>query len=211
MTPKPSSDSGKPEAKGKFPTEIVVAVLGLAGVAITAYFGYLQIRAPYEISLRVTQTAEARATLLALSATPTPKPETPTLIPSPTATTPTLTPTIAGQPGGERYCINVRSIYVREGPGTDYSVVGGLTFEDCLYFDARFVLPAIVETETGALTVDVTWLRISANQPRYAELEGGWVRADLLRPEDYEQLPSVTLTPTPTSTPEPTATPTPLG
>jgi hypothetical protein len=71
-----------------------------------------------------------------------------------------------------------------------YAAMGGLSFEDCLFFDGR--------TEVDGLL----WLRVSPEQELYLILGGGWVRADLVRPQDFDQLPVIAL---------PTATPTPEG
>lgn len=194
-------------SKGKFPTEIIVAVLGVIGVGLTAYFGYLQIVTPTRLSLQATQTAEARATDRALTQTAGAEQATPTSTqtPSPSPTdTPTLKPSVtptatrSGQPTGLRYCINAFRVNVRQGPGTFYAVIGYLTSEDCLHFDAR--------SEDGA------WLRISPGQPeQYSPLEGGWIYSELLGLPENVGLPIITLTPSPTPTEEPTPTPTPLG
>ena len=162
---------------------------------------------PTELVRGRTQTALAMADRTSTpSVTPSATPLTPTRTP-----TVTLTPTDYGQPVGEKYCVNVRSVYVRAGPGSSYAAMGGLTFEDCLYFDSRVEHESLVEAEEGPTTVTTTWVQISASQPAYAELEGGWVRADLLRPDDYSLLPIITLTPSLTPSPEPSPTPTPLG
>jgi hypothetical protein len=223
MPDKTTSPKTEPESK-RFPTEIVVALITLVGAIITGYFTYV---APLQLSIKATQTAEARGTQSALSVTPSPRPVTaipsstptrviidqdPSLTPPPPITeTVTPTATIAGQPGGDKYCVNVRSVYVRVGPGADYGAFGGLNFEDCLYFDSRISYTETIETEYGPRERTLTWLRISDNQPDYADFQHGWVRADLLRPEDYDQLPVITLTPTPTPTITPSVTPTPLG
>ncbi|NOY98046.1 MAG: hypothetical protein GXP40_02430 [Chloroflexi bacterium] len=210
MSEKPSSSQAESSSR-RFPTEIVVALLSLIGVGLTAYFSYLQTRAPLEISLQATQTAEARATRLALSATSTKKPvvhtSTPTLTQTPTKSktpTPSATPTVAGRPDGLRYCVNAFIVNVRVGPSTQYGVVGNLTSDDCLYFDAS--------------NEDGTWLRISSNQPeKYEEFEEAWLYRELLGLSGGVVLPAVTLTPTstptPSLTPTPTltSTPTPLG
>jgi hypothetical protein len=197
------------------------AVYALAGTLITAMVtvlvAYFQFYLPTQRQIEATQTADeifyrrtetARAQLPTLTFTPfpthtpteSPNANTPTFTPSFTATsTRTATPEIAGA----EYCVNARSIYVRLGPGTDYGYFGALTFQDCPFFDAR--------------NPDSTWIRISAGQPGYEALGGGWVRSDLVRPPDFEMLPVIepTPTPTPTETPEPpptlTPTNTPLG
>ncbi len=208
-------ESEKKKAGFRLSTEIIVAILGLIGVGITGYFGYLQTTAPYKYARSATQTAEARLTQVALyvtvtstmtnvpptrtpimpttpatvtkTTTPTEKPDTPT---------PSLTPTIQGRPEGLRYCINAYLVNVREGPSTQYGVIGNLSGEDCLYFDAS--------NEEG------TWLRIAPNQPEeYAELERGWVYIELLGLLGNSRLPVITLTPTPTLTPTQTYTPSP--
>ncbi|MCB0165201.1 MAG: hypothetical protein KDI79_13300 [Anaerolineae bacterium] len=79
---------------------IVAALIGLIGIGITAYFGYLGIQAQIELPIQATQTAEAKAILLALSVTPTPQSTemaTPTTGPAPTDT-PTVTPTRQAPP-----------------------------------------------------------------------------------------------------------------
>ena len=101
------SESSTAQKKFKLPTEVVVALLGLLGVGLTAYFSYL----PKRDSLRATQTAEARLTQIALSVTapatkitPTRTPTeaaTPTITPTKTQTrTPSITPTKKGRPEG---------------------------------------------------------------------------------------------------------------
>ena len=83
------------------------------------------------------------------------------------------------------FCINSRNINVRQGPGTEYAPAGNLTFSDCLYFDGQ--------------AYDGSWLRISRDQNQYLNLGGDWVRSDLVRPQDFTQLP-VIMPPTPTAT-----------
>jgi hypothetical protein len=202
------------------------AVYALVGTIVTALVGvviaYFQVITPKLIELHATQTAEilhinltdtALARLPTSTFTPTSEPATftPTFSPTPsempTSTTPTFiptfTPTKTPDITGSEYCVNARSIYVRVGPGTDYSYIGALTFQDCPFFDAR--------------NPDGTWIRISSGQPDYESLGGGWVRSDLVRPTDFDMLPVIepTPTPTPTNTPEPpptlTPTNTPLG
>jgi hypothetical protein len=212
--------SNSPANPKRIPPEAMVALFGLIGVIITAYFGYLQARLPYEA--QATRDAQAAATELALARTQTAlflptATSTPSVTPSATPAqatytfTPTKTPTTLGQPVGEKYCINVRSVYVRKGPGSDIGVLGGLSFEDCLYFDSRIEYEIQVESEGNTSLEKVIWLRISPSQAQYLDLAGGWVRADLLRPDDYNLLPVITLTPTNTPSPEPSATLTPLG
>jgi hypothetical protein len=199
------------------------AVYALAGTIVTALVGvvvvYFQVITPKLIELHATQTAEIlhiNLTDTALARIPTSTPTftltampatfTPTQTPT-SSTTPdslTVTPTFTTTPtrteapdiAGSEYCVNARSIYVREGPGTDYSYFGALTFQDCPFFDAR--------------NPESTWIRISLGQPGYETLGGGWVRSDLVRPSDFELLPVIepTPTPTPTDTPEPSSTPT---
>ena len=212
--------SNAPANPKRIPPEALIALFGLIGVIITAYFGYLQARLPYEA--QATRDAQAAATEFSLARTQTAlfgptAAATFTVTPSATQAqstftfTPTVTPTTFGQPVGEKYCINVRSAYVREGPGSDFGVLGGLSFEDCLYFDTRVEYEILVESEEGSSLEKVIWLRVSPLQVQYLDLAAGWVRADLLRPDDYNFLPLITLTPTITPSPEPSATPTPLG
>ncbi len=203
------SEQESEKKKKGFPlsTEVIVALLGLLGVGITAYVGYLQTTAPYRFEQSRTQTAEARLTRIALSATSTateipptrtptePAPSTKTPTKTPTRT-PSLTPTVSGRPEGLRYCINAFLVNVREGPSTQYRVIGNLSGEDCLYFDAS--------------NVEGTWLRISPNQPEeYGDLERGWIYIELLGLLGNSRLPVITLTPTPTYTPTQTYTPSP--
>jgi len=75
---------------------------------------------------------------------------------------------------------------VRSGPGTEFGAIGWLTFEDCIFFDGQ--------------NPDKSWLHISAGQDEYLHLNGGWVRSDLVRPQDFTELPIIqppTTTPTP--------------
>ncbi|MBT3321629.1 MAG: hypothetical protein HN392_05015 [Anaerolineae bacterium] len=210
MTEPSTPKKQKKKTKFKLSTEVLVALLGLFGVGITAYFGYLQTTAPYRYEQQQTETAEARLTRIALSvtATKTSAPitqtstatitKTSTITPTKTQTrTPSITPTKPGRPDGLRYCVNAYSINVREGPSSAiYAVIGGLHGEDCLYFD-------------GA-NEDGTWLRISPNQPEeYKELERGWVYIELLGLFENTRLPVITLTPTSTPTPTETYTPSP--
>lgn len=198
----------QPSAPGKIPTEIVVAVIGLLGVAVTGYFAYLQMIVPQQIALHATQTAEQRGTNAADTQTARAEAltNTPTLTPTPTSevttTGPTVTPTRTRTPPGPgaglRFCVNAFSIYVRSGPGTQYPPLGGLMSVDCLFFDAA--------------NEDRTWLRVASNQDEaYSVLAGGWVYAELLGVSGQVNLPQVTLTPTATPTEPPTDTPTPLG
>jgi hypothetical protein len=212
MSPAKEKKEESSTAKYALIGTIVTAILGLAGTAITLYF---QTVAPTKISIQATQTAEARQTHMAsifLSATPThtqtatsalptPIPSTPTLTathtitPIPPTSTPTRTPTPLFN--GLKFCINARSVNVRMGPDITFEAIGWLTFEDCLFFDGR--------NETG------TWLRVESDQPNYLGLGGGWVRSDLLRPQDFDQLPILESPPTPTPIPTETFTPTPEG
>jgi hypothetical protein len=198
----------KKKAAGfRLSTEIIVALLGLAGVGLTAYFGYLQTTAPYKYARTTTQTAEARLTRIALSVTPTPTKAPPTHTPTelapatktPTKTptrTPSLTPTVQGRPEGLRYCVNAYLVNVRAGPSTQYGAIGNLSGVDCLYFDAS--------------NIEGTWLRIAPNQSEeYVDLERGWVYIELLGLLGNSRLPVITLTPTPTYTPTETYTPSP--
>lgn len=190
---------------------VIVAVIGLIGTLATLYFGYLQSIRPLELA--ATQTVEARrndptatlpvptftpqslptTTATLISSTATPKPElTRTPVPSPATLAPSPTPT----PAGLKFCINPRSIYVRSGPGTEFGPMGSLTFEDCLYFDGQNP-----EQNTDQ-DLTINWLRISPNQSQYLNLGGGWVRGDLVRPQDFVLLPIIY---------PPTATPTPEG
>ena len=203
----------EPTAKG-----IPPAVYALAGTIITAMAGilvvYVQIIIPKQIELHATQTAEilhinqtetalARFPTATFTTTPAPATDTPTPSPSPTSATVPVTPTFTATattfilPAGQEYCVNAQSIYVREGPGTSYNAFGALTFKDCPFFDAR--------------NPDSTWIRLTAGQPGYEALGGGWVRSDLVRPPDFDSLIVIEPTPTPTltETPEPTSTPTP--
>ncbi|MBT3314920.1 MAG: hypothetical protein HN390_09925 [Anaerolineae bacterium] len=206
----PSTPKEKKKTGFKLSTEIIVAVLGLLGVGITGYFGYLQTTAPYKYARSATQTAEARLTRIALSQTLTPTQAPPTGEPTNTATatdvpdtptrtasrTPSITPTKKGRPEGLRYCINAYSVNVRVGPSTQYGVFGNLKGEDCLYFDAA--------NEEGS------WLRIAPNQPEeFVDLERGWVYIELLGLLENSRLPVITLTPTATFTPTQTFTPSP--
>jgi len=86
---------------------------------------------------------------------------------------------------------------VRIGPDFAFESIGYLTFEDCLFFDGR--------NEAG------TWLRVESNQLDYLNLGGSWVRSDLVRPQDFDQLPVLESPPTPTPIPTETQTPTPEG
>lgn len=196
------------------------AAYALIGTLITAMVtilvAYFQFYLPSQKQLEATQTAEARnfgwtetakAQAPTFTFTPIPTLVTDTLTPSPTSNllTPTFTLTLTATPtqtipplvNGSEYCINARSIYVREGPGTTYNAFGALTFQDCPFFDARD--PAS------------TWIRISIGQPGYEALGGGWVRSDLVRPPDFDMLPVIEPTPTPEPPPTFTPTPTPVG
>jgi hypothetical protein len=202
----PMGRDRQPSEPKKIPTEILVAVIGLIGIGVTGYFGYLQIVVPQQLSLHATQTAEQRASNVADTQTARAESvtNTPTRTPTPSSEVTPVTPTIpptrtpSGPGTGLRFCVNAFSIYVRSGPGTYYSVLGGLTSADCLYFDAS--------------NEDRTWLRVAQGQlDEYTASEGGWIYAELLGVAGPVNLPAITLTPTPTPTEEPTATPTPLG
>jgi len=74
--------------KAKSPSSdntLIAAALGLIGVAVTAYFGYLGLVRPHELSIEATRVAEERLTVVALSATPSPS----------TTSTTTSTPTVS--------------------------------------------------------------------------------------------------------------------
>lgn len=212
----PSTPKKKKKPGFTLSTEIIVAILGLLGIGITGYFGYLQTTAPYKYERQATETAEARLARVALSITPTASvtetkaqpptqpstasatiTKTSTVVPTKTQTrVPSLTPTQKGRPEGLRYCINAYSVNVRVGPSTRYAVFGNLRGEDCLYFDAA--------------NMEGTWLRISPNQPEeFTDLERGWVYIELLGLLGNSPLPVITLTPTPTYTPTQTFTPSP--
>ena len=197
----------QPSEPRKIPTEIIVAIIGLLGVAVTAYFAYLQMVVPQRDALRATQTAEQRAsnvadtrTARAEAVTNTPT-RGPTETPDPQATTavpPSITPTRTPRMGpGLQFCVNAFSIYVRSGPGTQYAPIGGLSSADCLFFDAS--------------NDDRTWLRVAEQDQPYAGLAGGWVYGELLGLPGTVNLPAITLTPTLTPTEAPPATPTPEG
>jgi hypothetical protein len=175
---------------------VIAAVIGLIGTLITLYFGYLTSTRPLEIA--ATQTADARIFQLTLAGlTPTPGqptatatllPPTATLEPTPVPPPATLIPTRTLAPTELKFCIDARSIYVRSGPGTEFGAIGALSFEDCLYFDGQ--------------NPDSTWLHISPGQDKFPDLNDGWVRSNLVRPQDFTQLPIIQ---------PPTATPTPEG
>jgi hypothetical protein len=217
MSPEKEKKEESSAAKYALIGTIITAIIGLAGTAITLYF---QTVVPTKISIQSTQTAEARQTHAAsitLSVTPThtqtvtptsptPTPsalpalpthptDTATLTPIPPSATPSSTPTPVF--GGLKFCINVRSVNIRSGPDIAFAAIGYLTFEDCLFFDGR--------NEAG------TWLHVEPNQPNYLSLGGGWVRSDLVRPQDFDQLPILESPPTPTPIPTETLTPTPEG
>ena len=211
-------DDSSEEGKNNWITPtVIVAIIGLIGTIISLYFGYLTSTRPLELA--ATETAEARIFQLTLAGlTPTPAPPqpsatatavpptlpVPSATPSPTATATTATKQISATPttaytrtprGGElEFCINSRNINVRSGPGTDNGAIGILTFLDCLYFDGQ--------------SPDGTWLQISPDQAQYSGFAWGWVRSDLVRPQDFAQLPVIF---PPTATPTTTATPTPEG
>jgi hypothetical protein len=198
MSPKDEKDSST--ARYALIGTIITAIIGLLGTAITLYF---QTVVPTKIALQATQTTEMRQTLVAQMTqsvtptfTPSPTPVTPTpVIPTHTPTQtpfpPTPTPTLTPTPTfiGLKFCINPRSVNVRNGPDISFEAIGWLTFEDCLYFDGR--------------TADNAWLRIESGQPLYMSLGGNWVRSDLVRPTDFDQLPELESPPTPTPTPTP--------
>ena len=207
----PSTPKKKKKLGFTLSTEVIVAILGLLGIGITGYFGYLQTTAPYRYERQATQTAEARLTKISLSFTPTFTEVPPTFTPTTTATltkttTPTATPTKTVTrtpsatptkgPQGLRYCVNAYMVNVREGPSMQYRTIGNLTGDDCLYFDGA--------NEAG------TWLRISPYQPeKYKNVERGWIYIELLGLLENTRLPVMTLTPTPTLTPTETLTPSP--
>lgn len=185
---------------------IVTAIIGLIGTALTLYFNYLEKVEPQKLSLHATQTAEARLTLSAASVTPTagapsptptrdPSPtSTPTASPIPVAPSPTFTATATAPVSGVKYCVDTSSLNVRSGPGLDYSVVGGLPQDACIYFDGRLE------------DLENKWVRISLGQEGFLPLGDMWVYGGYLRPQDFERLPVVTPPP-----PPPPPSPTPAG
>lgn len=209
MSPDKKDDSS--EGKNVWVTPAVItAIIGLIGTIVTVYFSYRSSTRPLELS--VTETAAARIFELTLAAlTPTQAPTQPvatatispfpteTMPPTPTLAPPSLTPTSTSTqilvtpftrtPGANEleFCINSRNINVRSGPGTEYGAIGILTFLDCLYFNGQ--------------NPDGTWIRVSPDQVAYSSMAWGWVRTDLVRPQDFTQLPII-LPPTATPTPE---------
>jgi hypothetical protein len=164
------------------------------------------------------------------SSTPEPLTATPSLSPTATATdaptstvtasytpTKTLIPSPTNTPFETLgFCVlSVRdypAVNVRSGPATYYSTLGeGLRVGKCLAFSG------VIINER-----DETWLLVATDQEdlEMQQYEGGWMRRDLLIPEDLTgpiNLPAVTLTLTPTITPTftasstPTRTPTPTA
>lgn len=214
----PSTQKKKKETEFKLSSEVLVAIVGLIGVIITACIGIFptvvarwDAQATQKAEFALTQAMGDKLTGIALSATVTASetPEPPTNTPTVTVTitrTPTKTPTKTKTrtpsptpthgPQGLRYCINAYLVNVREGPSTQYGVIGNLTGADCLYFDAA--------------NIGGTWLRISPDQPdRYRDVERGWIYVELLGLTENRRLPEITLTPTPTLTPTKTYTPSP--
>jgi hypothetical protein len=198
---------------------IITAIIGLIGTALTIYFQNVY---PLQLAEHKTQTAEARLTDQAASATPThfeptDTPATPTPVPptpisptvastvaSPTETaSPTFTPTFMALPPtftptipitGVKYCVDTQNLNIRTGPGMEFPVLGVLNNNDCLLFDGR------VE--------DSLWVRISTGQSGYPDFGGMWVYGQFLRPQDFERLPAITPPPLP---PTPYLSPTPVG
>jgi hypothetical protein len=133
----------------------------------------------------VTATLVVTATCPPLPLTSTPSP---TLMPTATPTpTNTPTPTATPAPGA----IVIASINLRNGPGTDYGILGTLS-------------PGQVLTVTGRIT-DSTWFRVHVDQSQEGWVAGeGYVTIVSLpvnRPS-IEQIPIITPTPpTRTSTP----------
>jgi hypothetical protein len=102
-TPNPDDEGVAKSKLSEYRTQIIIAVIGLIGTIITAYFGLRTIRDPIEISIHATQTAEARPSPTSLPVTPLPtstatlaltstSTSTSTLLPSATATVLTNTP-----------------------------------------------------------------------------------------------------------------------
>lgn len=91
-----------------------------------------------------------------------------TVVPSSTVTT---IPTLYG-------CANVGQLRIRLGPGTNYPVVGGLVFGDCLLFDGR--------------TEDSEWLRLFNYEvsgwvsTQYIKLEGDVMTLAVILEEDIQ-------------------------
>ena len=161
-----------------------------------------------------------------VTSTPEPFTATPsaTVTASPTSSateTLTLTSTITPPPTLTRppfeslkLCVlsnsDIPAVNVRAGPATYYPTLGpGLKIGKCLTFSA------ITINER-----DETWFLVANGQsdPDLEQYEGGWIRRDLLIPEELTgpiNLPLVTVTSTPTITPTftpshtPTRTPTP--
>lgn len=104
---------------------------------------------------------------------------TDTPVPSPTPTlslTPTSTPSPTSASISLEFCVSVRSVYVRVEPSETTRSIGSLKFNDCLYFNAR--------------TQDSQWVRIASQQAEeFANITGGWVKSEFLRPIDFSNLP----------------------
>ena len=122
----------------------------------------------------------------------------------------TLTPTLTKPPFESlNLCVlsnsDIPAVNVRAGPATYYPTIGtGLKIGKCLTFSA------ITINERNE-----TWFLVANGQsdPDLAQYEGGWIRRDLLIPEELSgdiNLPRVTVTSTPTITPTftPSLTPT---
>lgn len=122
--------------------------------------------------------------------TPTPKPPTPTPVP-PTATPATPTPTSVPEPEAPQ-AVASRTMNVRAGPGTDFSVVASAATGDS--FDI-----------TGK-NADGSWYEVCC----FAGDEKGWLSASLVTVEGdaaaielAENIPEPPPTPTPAPTPTP--------
>ena len=83
-------------------------------------------------------------------------------------------------------CISVPSSRVRSGPGTQFSLYGGVLYDDCFIFNG--------------VSQDGEWLHIAEDIEQ--DLSGGWIPVAYVDIHgDYFLLPEMTPLPTPTIKP----------
>ena len=210
-----------PFKNAKFPLPIWMryAIPALIGIVLLLMFLFKPDTEPPLPTPTLDPSPTASSTPEPLTATPSP---TGTDAPTSTVTasytpTKTLIPSPTNTPFETLgFCVlsvkDYPAVNVRSGPATYYPTLGeGLRVGRCLAFSG------VIINER-----DETWLLVATNQEdlEMQQYEGGWMRRDLLVPEDLTgpiNLPPVTLTLTPTITPTftpsstPTRTPTPTA
>ncbi|CAG1014828.1 hypothetical protein ANAEL_05092 [Anaerolineales bacterium] len=121
-------------------TTIIIAIIGMIGSVLVAYFAFRGNTAPIELAINATQTAEAKQNLSKATLTTIVSTNTPTI--SPTATLQTSTPTLLPEYDFSTNCINASiwipspnsSKFTRDNNCWDLSSIGIAAQEGKLFF-----------------------------------------------------------------------------